>query len=50
MRQVIKPGTRYPFIQNADKFLMGSAAIVVLSVILLLTNGLNLGIDCKGGN
>ena len=50
MRQVIKPGTRYPFIQNADKFLMGSAAIVVLSVILLLTNGLHLGIDFKGGN
>ncbi|MFT7623234.1 MAG: preprotein translocase SecF subunit [Myxococcota bacterium] len=50
MREIIKPGTTYPFVEMSKKFLFISAMLVVASVLLVLTKGLNKGIDFKGGN
>ncbi len=50
MREIIKAGTKYPFIPNAKKFLFISSMLVLASILLLATRGLNKGIDFKGGN
>ena len=50
MREIIKSGTKYPFIENSQKFLLISGILVMGSLLLLMTKGLNRGIDFKGGN
>jgi preprotein translocase SecF subunit len=50
MIEIVKAGTKYPFIPNAKRFLFVSLMVVLGSVMLLATRGLNLGIDFKGGN
>ncbi len=50
MHEIIKPGSKFPFIPNANRFLFLSGMIVTASLLLLATRGLNLGIDFKGGN
>ncbi|MEC8023514.1 MAG: protein translocase subunit SecF [Myxococcota bacterium] len=50
MIEIVKAGTKYPFIPNAKRFLFVSLMVVLSSAMLLATRGLNLGIDFKGGN
>ena len=50
MIEIVKAGTKYPFIPNAKRFLFVSLLVVLTSIMLLATRGLNLGIDFKGGN
>ena len=47
--EFIKPGTKYPFMATAKYWIAFSATAVLLSLVLLFTKGLNLGIDFKGG-
>ena len=50
MIQIVKPGSNYPFIKNAHIFGIISGMLVLGSLLLLFTKGLNKGIDFKGGN
>lgn len=50
MNEIIKPGSKFPIMQNAKKALFVSGLVVLGSLVLLMTKGLNLGIDFKGGN
>ncbi len=49
MHEIIKPGTKYPFMAMAKYWIGATGALVLLSIILLLTKGLNFGIDFRGG-
>ena len=50
MIEIVKPGIRYGFIARSRAFMGLSAILVLGSILLLSTRGLNLGIDFKGGN
>jgi preprotein translocase SecF subunit len=50
MIEIVKPGIRYGFIAQSRAFMGLSAILVLGSILLLSTRGLNLGIDFKGGN
>ncbi|MDE0882799.1 MAG: protein translocase subunit SecF, partial [Myxococcota bacterium] len=47
--QLVKPNPTFAFISNARPFGMGSVALVICAVALLLLKGLNFGIDFQGG-
>lgn len=47
--EFFKPGTRYDFLGKARPFLLTSLVLVVVSWGLVLTKGLNFGIDFAGG-
>lgn len=50
MFHIIKPGTRYDFMGMADTFVKVSAGLFVGAILILAINGLNLGLDFKGGH
>ena len=50
MLEIIKPGSKYPIIAHCHKMLCVSTKLVIGSIILLVIQGLNLGIDFRGGN
>ena len=50
MIEIVKSDSKYPFIAKSKTMLTVSAIVVLASLALLATRGLNLGIDFKGGN
>jgi preprotein translocase SecF subunit len=50
MHEIIKPGTRYAIVQHSKTMLFISTMLILGCVLLLVINGLNLGIDFLGGN
>jgi preprotein translocase subunit SecF len=48
--QLIKPGTKIDFIGMRRKTTVASLILVILSLVLLFTKGLNWGIDFTGGS
>ena len=48
--QIIKPGTRFDFVAKQKPFLILSITIVLISVALMGTRGLNFGVDFQGGS
>jgi len=49
MFQIIKPGTKIDFIGKSKVFLSISAALVIISVVMMVSKGFNFGIDFAGG-
>jgi SecD/SecF fusion protein len=49
LTRVFKKRKHYEFVKNSRKAYMFSGAIIVIGFILLFTQGLNLGVDFKGG-
>jgi preprotein translocase subunit SecD len=46
---IIKPGTRFSFVEKQKPFLIASAVAVALSVVMIALFGLNYGVDFRGG-
>jgi preprotein translocase subunit SecF len=49
MMELIRPDLNVPFVKNAKLFLTISGIVVGISVLLMLTMGINYGIDFSGG-
>lgn len=49
MFQIVKPGTKIPFLAGTKYYLMVSAALTVLCLAIILIKGFNYGIDFSGG-
>jgi preprotein translocase SecF subunit len=47
--ELIKPNTNVPFMAYKKKFMGASAILALVSIAILATQGLNYGIDFKGG-
>jgi preprotein translocase subunit SecF len=47
--EIIRPGTKIDFIGKWKYVFTGSVLMVIASVVLLLTKGINYGVDFKGG-
>jgi preprotein translocase SecF subunit len=50
MIEIIKPGTKFAIVQHSKTMLFISTILVLGCALLLTINGLNLGIDFRGGN
>ncbi|MEM7674715.1 MAG: protein translocase subunit SecF [Myxococcota bacterium] len=50
MLHIIKPGTKFDFLGRAPLFVKVSAGVFAAAVLILLVNGLNLGLDFAGGH
>lgn len=46
---LVPPGTRIPFVRFRPIYFMFSAGLLVLSAVVFFSNGLNFGIDFRGG-
>ena len=49
LNKFIPSNSNYPFMDYRKKFIISSLILIILSLILILFKGLNLGIDFKGG-
>ena len=49
LQKIIPANPEYNFLGHRKNFLIFSSIVIIISVILLLFKGLNLGIDFKGG-
>ncbi len=47
--ELIKPNTTIEFMGNRKMFMLGSAFLILISLVALGVRGLNLGVDFKGG-
>ncbi len=50
MLNIIKPGTKYDFLEKAPVFSKVSIALFVISLVIIVVKGLNLGLDFAGGH
>ncbi len=48
-REPIKPGVSFPWMANANRFMLFSGLLTLVSILSLSVRGLDLGIDFKGG-